>query len=76
MAVKLRLRLEATPGDSIKSVATAMREAADRLGFVVDLKFNDVELVMSPGCDPDSLVEAFHIAGKRPEPRMAFATPK
>lgn len=60
----LWLAVETAAGASLEEAAAALCDLATRLQMCCQTDFNDVLLLVAPGDDPSTLVDAFNAARK------------
>lgn len=71
--VRLRLRMAASAGETIENVAHEMSACAARIGAIIELQFNDVELVAYPGGDPQLLIDGYKNMKSDDKVKIVFA---
>lgn len=71
--VSLSLRLETFAGAEISRACKSAADIANRLGITVMFKFNTVDVMVCPGDDPSTTVEAWRIEMEREVPYYKLA---
>lgn len=61
----LTLKVEATCGSTIENTAMEMKALAEKTNCMVELKFNDVTLLMVPHGDVENMIENYYLAVRK-----------